>query len=130
MDASEIKRTTFSVSDFLSWQKDGTLELSPPFQRRSVWNEGAKSYLVDTVSKGLPTPLIFIRDQIDLDALKHRREVIDGQQRLRRSSPGRSLGPVGITRPGSHMTLRSEERRHFFHGGSPSPASGRPTDVY
>ena len=83
MDARDIKRTLFSVSDFLSWQKQGLLDLNPPFQRRSVWKAGAKSYLVDTVVRGLPTPLIFLRERTDLDTLLTSREVIDGQQRLR-----------------------------------------------
>lgn len=83
MDAIDIKRTQFSVSDFLSWQKQGTLSLNPPFQRRSVLSAGARSYLIDTVVRGLPTPLIFLRDKIDLDTLEQHREVIDGQQRLR-----------------------------------------------
>jgi hypothetical protein len=48
-----------------------------------VWKPGAKSYLVDTVVRGLPTPLIFIREKIDPETLRPMREVIDGQQRLR-----------------------------------------------
>lgn len=83
MDARDIKRTVFSVSDFLSWQRQGLLDLNPPFQRRSVWKEGAKSYLIDTVVRGLPTPLIFLRERTDLETLQTTREVIDGQQRLR-----------------------------------------------
>lgn len=83
MDARDIKRTVFSVSDFLSWQRQGLLELNPPFQRRSVWKAGAKSYLIDTVVRGLPTPLIFLRERTDLDTFDTTREVIDGQQRLR-----------------------------------------------
>lgn len=83
MEEIDIKRTVFSVSDFLDWQQQGSLELNPPFQRRSVWKPGAKSFLVDTVFRGLPTPLIFIRERIDLQSLRHVREVIDGQQRLR-----------------------------------------------
>jgi hypothetical protein len=83
LDALDIKRTLFSVSDFLDWQRQGTLNLDPPFQRRSVWKLGAKSYLIDTVVRGLPVPLIFIRERIDPDTLRPMREVIDGQQRLR-----------------------------------------------
>lgn len=83
MDTTDIKHTNFSVSDYLGWARDGSLDLSPAFQRRSVWKVGAKSYLLDTVLRGLPTPLIFLRERIDLETLKHRREVIDGQQRLR-----------------------------------------------
>lgn len=83
MQSMDIKRTLFSVADFLDWQRQGTLDLTPPFQRRSVWRPGAKSYLIDTVVRGLPTPLLFLRDRIDLETLRPKREVIDGQQRLR-----------------------------------------------
>ena len=75
--------TQFSVSDFLSWQRDGTLDLAPAFQRRSVWKPGAKSFLLDTVVRGLPVPLIFIRERLSLIDGRKFREVVDGQQRLR-----------------------------------------------
>jgi hypothetical protein len=78
-----IARNQFKVSDFLSWKRDGTLRLTPPFQRRSVWKPGAKSYLVDTVLRGLPTPIIFLRERIELKSQRAIREVVDGQQRLR-----------------------------------------------
>ena len=83
METFDIKRTLFSVGDFLGWQREGTLDLSPRFQRRSVWKPGAKSYLVDTVVRGLPTPVIFLRERIELNDLRQLREVVDGQQRLR-----------------------------------------------
>jgi hypothetical protein len=79
----EIGRTIYTVSDFLSWQRSNHLELSPSFQRRSVWKPGAKSYLVDTVVRGLPVPVIFIREKLDLESAATVREVVDGQQRLR-----------------------------------------------
>ncbi|MBI4848819.1 MAG: DUF262 domain-containing protein [Nitrospirae bacterium] len=84
MKTWQINKTTFKVSDFLSWQKAGNLDLTPPFQRRSVWKKGAKSYLIDTIIRGLPIPIIFIRDkQSDEFSLEPLREVVDGQQRLR-----------------------------------------------
>lgn len=79
----EITRTVFTVADFLDWQRVGTLELSPSFQRRPVWSPSAKSYLVDTIVKGLPIPIIFIRMRTDPDSLRPLREIVDGQQRLR-----------------------------------------------
>ena len=61
-----------------------TFILSPSFQRRSVWPSGAKSYLIDTIVRGLPIPIIFLREQkTDLDSLEPKREVVDGQQRIR-----------------------------------------------
>ena len=77
-------RTQYKVSDFLNWQRNGLLVLSPKFQRRSVWSAGAKSYLLDTITKGFPIPIIFLREQkTDLKTLEHKREVVDGQQRIR-----------------------------------------------
>lgn len=84
MKTWQINKTVFKVSDFLSWQKSGNLDLTPPFQRRSVWKKGAKSYLIDTIVRGLPIPIIFIRDKQTNDfSLEPLREVVDGQQRLR-----------------------------------------------
>lgn len=71
----------YSISDFLEWEKTGLLELSPDFQRRAVWNEKAKSYLIDTVLKGKPMPKIIITQ--NLRGAKNIRVVVDGQQRLR-----------------------------------------------
>jgi uncharacterized protein DUF262 len=84
MHTREITKTVYKISDFLAWQKGQLLILSPYFQRRSVWSLGAKSYLLDTVVRGLPIPIIFLREQkTDLTRLEHKREVVDGQQRLR-----------------------------------------------
>ena len=83
MLTQNITRTQYKVSDFLNWQKSDLLVLSPKFQRRSVWRPGAKSYLLDTIIKGYPIPIIFLREQkTDLTTLKHKREVVDGQQRV------------------------------------------------
>jgi uncharacterized protein with ParB-like and HNH nuclease domain len=78
-----IAKTVYKVSDFLSWQWSNSLVLSPSFQRRSVWPKAAKSFLIDTVVRGLPIPIIFLREQTDLNTLEPIREVVDGQQRLR-----------------------------------------------
>jgi hypothetical protein len=83
MQLFDIEKTQYKVADFLDWQRGGTLDLAPVFQRRTVWKPGAKSFLIDTVARGLPTPIIFLRDRIDLKSLKATREVVDGQQRLR-----------------------------------------------
>jgi hypothetical protein len=71
----------YSISDFLEWEKSGLLLLSPDFQRRAVWSEKAKSYLIDTILRGKPLPKIIINQRIE-DA-RNIRVVVDGQQRLR-----------------------------------------------
>lgn len=72
---------TYNISDFIEWSAKEQLELSPKFQRKSVWTERAKSYLVDTVLRGKPIPKILITQS--LRDGKNIRTVIDGQQRLR-----------------------------------------------
>lgn len=83
MRTFDIRPQQFRVGDFLQWQRDGSLVLDPPFQRRSVWKPENRAFLLDTVIRGLPVPLIFIREIVDLDTQAIRREVVDGQQRLR-----------------------------------------------
>jgi hypothetical protein len=73
----------YSVGDYREWDANGQLVLSPRFQRRDVWSETARSYLMDTIVRGLPIPKIFIRQILDPATGRSRREVVDGQQRLR-----------------------------------------------
>lgn len=81
---SSIKETkVYSINDFINWYDKGELEISPKYQRNPVWNYKAKSYLIDTIIRGLPIPQIFIRQTVDTNTRKTFREVIDGQQRLR-----------------------------------------------
>lgn len=72
----------FNIADINGWNLRGELKLSPKYQRRSVWSEKAKSYLMDTIIRGKPLPKLFIREFIDVNG-KQTREVIDGQQRVR-----------------------------------------------
>lgn len=72
---------TYNISDFVEWQENGLLELSPEFQRRYVWTEKAKSYLIDTIIRGKPIPKLLLSQK--LQGKKNVRVVVDGQQRLR-----------------------------------------------
>ncbi len=83
MKSWNITRTMYKVSDFVSWQRSGVLELSPSFQRRPVWSQSAKSYLIDTIVRGFPIPIIFIREQSNIKTLEPKRQIVDGQQRIR-----------------------------------------------
>jgi len=73
----------FRISDFVEWHSNKTLVINRDFQRGSVWTPGAKIYLIDTILRGLPIPKIYMRSFIDRDTKKTKREVVDGQQRLR-----------------------------------------------
>lgn len=74
---------TYSINDFVEWDKAKQLELNPRFQRRPVWTDKAKSFLMDTILRGKPIPKIFIRQKINVSTRTSIREVVDGQQRLR-----------------------------------------------
>lgn len=74
---------TFSISDFLTWDRQKQLELQPQFQRGSVWTPQAQSFLIDTILRELPIPAVYIRTRIDAVTQSSIREVVDGQQRLR-----------------------------------------------
>ena len=81
---SEIKDTkAYSINDILNWNDNMELLLSPKYQRNQVWNQNAKSYLIDTIVRGYPIPQIFIRQTIDINTRQTFREIIDGQQRTR-----------------------------------------------
>lgn len=76
-------KTVFTIAQFLDWQRSGILELKPIFQRRQVWKSPAKSQFVDSIVRGYPIPIIFLRQVQNLKTLKMTMEVVDGQQRLR-----------------------------------------------
>lgn len=71
----------YNISDFVEWESSSLLNMSPDFQRRSVWSESAKSYLIDTILRGKPIPKILITQQ--LEETRNVRVVVDGQQRMR-----------------------------------------------
>jgi Uncharacterized conserved protein len=71
------------VLEFLKWQKDGILDLRPPFQRNAVWRPLLKSSLIDSLLRGYPIPALFVQDRTDPKTFARRIVVIDGQQRLR-----------------------------------------------
>jgi uncharacterized protein with ParB-like and HNH nuclease domain len=72
-----------SILDFMHWHDNGELDLAPKFQRRSVWNPRAQSYLMDTIVRGKPIPKIYMRQEVNPKTRKTRREIVDGQQRIR-----------------------------------------------
>lgn len=73
--------TSAHIADIREWQRANRLELQPDFQRKEVWNQGARVVLMDTILRDIPMPKIFLWCEIVNDDL-HRR-VIDGQQRIR-----------------------------------------------
>ncbi len=73
----------YHVADLLEWYQSKRLTLNPDFQRRNVWTQSAKVYLIDTILRRLPIPKVYLRQRVNLETRQSFREVVDGQQRLR-----------------------------------------------
>lgn len=69
----------------VAWLRDNykreLLDLDPPYQRRSVWNQKYKDDFIDTVILGYPAPSIFLHEDVT-DAGVTTFHVVDGKQRL------------------------------------------------
>lgn len=78
-----VEKIAYPIVDFLEWQRNGQLDLNPPYQRRQVWHPRLKSKLIDSLLRGYPIPLIFLHNRLNLETSRNVRQVVDGQQRLR-----------------------------------------------
>lgn len=70
---------------FLDLHEARTLDLDPPYQRRSVWNLEFRRFFVDSVIRNYPTQSIFLDVNVNPDADARQRttyRVLDGKQRL------------------------------------------------
>ena len=71
------------IQDLLNDNRDNKLNLSPWYQRRSVWTRPQKAYLINTLFERKPIPALYIRHFIDMERSSSVKEVVDGQQRAR-----------------------------------------------
>jgi hypothetical protein len=71
-----------NIAWFNDRHQDGSLDMKPPFQRNPVWTDTQKSYLMDTILRGLPIPELYMQDLVD-EYGKQRYVIVDGQQRVR-----------------------------------------------
>lgn len=78
-----VQYDTFVIQDLLNFYNEDGLNLSPWYQRRSVWNTNQKAYLINTLHEQKPIPTIYIRHSLDLEKEKSIKEIVDGQQRTR-----------------------------------------------
>jgi hypothetical protein len=73
---------SMTISAFYELHLLGKFNYNPPCQRKSVWGEEQKSFLIDSILKNFPVPPIFLYRKIDSDTGKESYDVIDGKQRL------------------------------------------------
>ncbi|MGB3187322.1 MAG: DUF262 domain-containing protein [Ornithinimicrobium sp.] len=71
------------VQDLLNSYDREELNVSPWYQRRSVWTTPHKSYLINSIFSLMPVPTIYMRHTLDLEREITVKEVVDGQQRCR-----------------------------------------------
>ena len=62
------------------YQRD-LLDLSPPYQRRSVWNQAYREYFIETILLNYPAPPVFLHEEISPEGTAAY-SVVDGKQRL------------------------------------------------
>jgi hypothetical protein len=75
------KQNFQTISWFWDLHNRDKLNLEPPYQRRSVWNQAFKDYFVDTLLLSYPVPSIFLYEDITPDGMATY-HVVDGKQRL------------------------------------------------
>lgn len=71
-----------TIAWFNSLRNDGSLQISPKFQRRAVWMEKERSFLMDTILGDLPFPEVYMQITTDAETGKQQHIVVDGQQRI------------------------------------------------
>lgn len=105
------------IQDVFNLAQQDELNLSPWYQRRSVWTTSQKSYLINSLFEGKPVPSIYVRHYLDLEREKSIKEVVDGQQRLR-AVIGYVLGEFAARHPQhagriKYTDLTAQERTSF-----------------
>lgn len=79
--AIDRRPTQQDLSWFLDLHKQNKLNLSPAYQRRSVWGIKDKRFFLDTIFNNYPCPAIYIQKETD-DEYNTTYNVVDGKQRL------------------------------------------------
>jgi len=79
-----LTRETNTISIATFWENHllGKYNYSPLYQRKSIWSDEKKSFLIDSILNNFPIPPIFLHQKIDDKSGKTTYDVIDGKQRL------------------------------------------------
>lgn len=94
-----------SISWFQEEYRSGRLELRPPFQRKPVWTDKQRNFLIESVLMEIPIPEVYVQVTQEEDGGEHY-GVVDGQQRLRTI-----LQFIGIEK--AEDQKHSEDRNRF-----------------
>ncbi|MDP2898211.1 MAG: DUF262 domain-containing protein [bacterium] len=122
--------TVQTISWFRDRYREGSLTIKPPYQRKLVWKDRQKCYLIESILMGLPVPEVYIQQTISVDGSAHF-AVVDGQQRIRsilqfigaESDPDEldsnkfaldKLQPDSHWRSVTFAQLSDDEKRNFY----------------
>ena len=78
----KITPTNQTVNWFRELSTLNLVDYSPDFQRRYVWSEKQKVYLIDTLINDFSVPKVYVRQILDEKTNANKYQIIDGQQRL------------------------------------------------
>ena len=81
MGKLHYETATKTVTDIVNLFENGQLNLSPAFQRDSVWQERDRAKLIESIIRNYPLPAIFLYCSKNGDG-QIINEVIDGKQRI------------------------------------------------
>jgi hypothetical protein len=83
MDEYKTEKAVYTPNDFVLFQENEMLDITPKFQRRPIWRTPARSYFIDTMLRGMTVPPLYFRLTQNENKTKTIRQVVDGQQRVR-----------------------------------------------
>lgn len=73
---------TITIANFFEAHQLKKYNFDPEYQRKSIWSEEKKSFLINSIVRNFPIPPIFLHQKIDDSSGMTRYDVIDGKQRL------------------------------------------------
>ncbi|MBK6293005.1 MAG: DUF262 domain-containing protein [Rhodoferax sp.] len=76
----QIRHEQLTIADLMNRHEKKELNLSPTFQRKSVWRDRDRHLLIESLLRGFPIPAIFLYQRNEAGRLCY--DVIDGKQRL------------------------------------------------
>lgn len=79
-DRLRYQAETRCVQDLVNLFHHRQLNLEPGFQRKSVWSDGDRARLIDSVFRNYPIPALFLHKNEEQGELSY--DVINGKQRL------------------------------------------------
>jgi len=117
----KARRQNFqTISWFWDLKKRDLLDLDPPYQRRSVWNQSYKDSFIDTIILQYPAPAIFLYEEVSPEGTSTY-SVVDGKQRLTAAFEfANGQFPIAEESPVSHLRgkyfqqLNDDDRTSFW----------------